>query len=88
MATQAELDTAAQHLGYHNYATWQAWDAKYRHPNEPVQQIQPDSPVYPNPAQTGAPAPAQNWFQQLLGHIPPFSAIGAVNDAYTKANGG
>lgn len=81
--SQAHLDVLARQLGFHDYATYSAY-----------QQHRQADVLGANPA-TGAPgeagAPQQpagnNWLQNLLARIPihPAYLLGKVNDAFTQA---
>ncbi len=77
----AHADQLAREQGFPDYATWKAWNAKRA----------ANAASVGRPAATGASVVQQgahsNWLQQLLGHIPPFSIIGGVSDAYGKATG-
>ena len=71
---QRRLDLAAQQMGFPDYATWQAYHAKY--------QAQGNKKGV-------AVAPKKNFLQGLLEQIPwhPSYLFKHVNDAYNKAMG-
>ena len=69
---QRQLDQAAQQMGFPNYATWAAWNAKYRSQS--------------NKAGVAA-QPKKNFLQGLLEKIPwhPSFIFKHVNDGIDKA---
>lgn len=75
MATQAQLDAAARQMGFHDYATYSAFQAKER-------------ARITAPAPAGGPAP-NNWLQNLLESIPghPAMLFRYVGDRFNQATG-
>lgn len=72
---QAELDYAAQQLGFPDYATWAAWRRN--------QQVGATRQV-PAQQQMQAPPQEENFLQYLFRRIPPFSLIGDSAQRYQK----
>ncbi|MFL6707999.1 MAG: hypothetical protein ACJ8HI_07310 [Massilia sp.] len=82
MGSQA-LDQAARQMGFHDYATYQAYQNKQA-------AMRMDNGIQGTGYSTGpqqAAAPPENWLQHLLSSIPihPAYLLGKVNDAFTKA---
>lgn len=81
--SQAHLDHAARQMGFHDYATYSAYQK-----NQMARRL--DNGIqgtgYSNGPQQPAPA-GNNWLQNLLARIPihPSYLLGKVNDAFTKA---
>lgn len=76
---QAHLDHAARQMGFHDYATYSAWNAHRQ------QVLQGGAGA---PGEAGAPQQqGNNWLQHLLARIPihPAYLLGKVNDAFTQA---
>lgn len=83
-ATQAHLDVLARQMGYHDYATYQAYQQKQAamRMNNGIQGT--GSAIGQDPSQQ----PQQNnWLQNLIAKIPihPAYLLGKVNDAFTQA---
>lgn len=76
MATPAQLDAMARQAGFHDYATWSAYQAK-------------QSARLHAPAAAGGPAP-NNWLQNLAEKIPlhPAMLFRYVSDKMNAATGG
>jgi hypothetical protein len=86
-AIQAHLDTLARQQGFHDYATYQAYQQKQ-------QAMRMDNGLQGTGSSIGqapgaGPAPPQNFLQHLLSSIPgtPAYLLGKVNDAFGKATG-
>lgn len=83
-ATQAHLDTLARQMGFHDYATYSAYQQHQQamRMNNGIQGTGYD-------ATGGAQQPQQptNWLQNLINKIPihPAYLLGKVNDAFTQA---
>lgn len=81
-ATQAHLDTLARQLGYHDYATYQAYQQKQS-------AMRMDNGIQGTGYSTGQQQQPQgnNWLQNLIAKIPihPAYLLGKVNDAFTQA---
>jgi hypothetical protein len=79
--SQAHLDHAARQMGFHDYATYSAYQQK-----QTARRL--DNGIQGTGAPTGQPAP-QNWLQHLLSSIPgtPAYLFGYVNDQMGKALG-
>lgn len=78
---QAHLDHAARQLGFHDYATYSAYQQKQA-------AMRMDNGIQGTGYSAGAQQPAgNNWLQNLLAKIPihPAYLLGKVNDAFTKA---
>lgn len=82
-ATQAHLDTLARQMGFHDYATYSAYQ-------QHQQAARMDNGINGTAANVGG-APQQpqgnNFLQNLLAKIPihPAYLLGKVNDAFTQA---
>lgn len=81
--SQAHLDHAARQMGFHDYASYSAWNQRTRQP------VLAGNPTVGAPGEAGAPhQPAgNNWLQNLLARIPihPAYLLGKVNDAFDQA---
>lgn len=70
----AHLNALAQQQGFKDYATYSAWNQKYRSQNQQGGQVTQQAP--------------KNWLQQLYDYVPsPAMLIGRVSDAYGRATG-
>jgi hypothetical protein len=81
-ATQAHLDALARQIGFHDYATYNAYQQKQA-------AMRMDNGIQGTGYNTGQPQQPQqnNWLQNLIAKIPihPAYLLGKVNDAFTQA---
>lgn len=82
-ASQAHLDTLARQMGFHDYATYSAYQQ-----HQAAQRM--DNGIQGTGYNTGAPTQqpqGNNFLQNLLAKIPihPAYLLGKVNDAFTQA---
>ena len=79
--TQAHLDVLARQMGFHDYATYAAYQQKQ------AALRQSNSINGQNGPMPGAQPQGNNFLQNLLARIPihPAYLLGKVNDAFTQA---
>lgn len=77
MSDQAQLDAAAQQMGFKNYAQWSAFNAH--------QQQMRAAPVAAAPQPAAPQAPPTNWLQNLIQQYTPLGRMmQPVNRALKK----
>lgn len=81
--SQAYLDQMARQRGFHDYATWAAWNAHRQAAIRGGSHTTAGGPAGQVPQQP------ENWLQNLAARLPvhPAAIMGYVSDRYRKATG-